>query len=62
MLLMRRIMRKNPMQHSYRDKVRNEDIVNFFGMIHNIDENVGRLREQLKNLGIERETLLVLYE
>ena len=43
----------------YRDKVRNEDIVNFFGMIHNIDENVGRLREQLKNLGIERETLLV---
>jgi arylsulfatase len=43
----------------YRGKVPNEDIANFFGMIHNIDENIGRLRERLKELEIERNTLIV---
>ncbi len=43
----------------YRDQVSSEDLANFFGMIHNIDENIGRLREHLKELGIERDTLIV---
>lgn len=43
----------------YRDQVKNEDVANFFGMIHNIDENIGRLRDHLRDLGIERDTLLV---
>lgn len=43
----------------YRGQVPNEDLANFFGMIHNIDENIGRLRERLKELGIERDTLIV---
>jgi arylsulfatase A-like enzyme len=32
---------------------------NFFGMIHNIDENVGRLLARLDELGISRDTLVV---
>jgi arylsulfatase len=43
----------------YDGKVPKEDVANFFGMIHNIDENIGRLRERLKELGIERDTLLI---
>ncbi|XZE21379.1 arylsulfatase [Pirellulaceae bacterium SH449] len=43
----------------YRDKVANEDLANFYGMIHNIDENVGRLRSHLQRLGIEKDTLIV---
>ena len=31
----------------------------FFGMIHNIDENVGRLLEKLAEWGIERDTLVI---
>ena len=31
----------------------------FFGMIANIDDNVGRLLAKLKELGIERETLVI---
>ncbi|WP_395142063.1 arylsulfatase, partial [Armatimonas sp.] len=31
----------------------------FFGMIANIDDNVGKLLERLKALGIERETLVI---
>jgi arylsulfatase A-like enzyme len=32
---------------------------NFYGMITNIDENLGRLREKLKALELERNTILV---
>lgn len=31
----------------------------FFGMIHNIDENVGRLLERLDRLGLAKDTLVV---
>jgi arylsulfatase len=31
----------------------------FFGMVHNIDDNVGKLLAQLKEQGIERETLVI---
>lgn len=33
---------------------------NFFGMIHNIDANVGRLLEKLDGWGIARDTLVVM--
>ncbi len=32
---------------------------NFYGMITNIDENIGRLRAKLKELGIEENTILI---
>jgi arylsulfatase len=43
----------------YRDKVPDEAAANFFGMIHNIDENVGRLLARLEEWGIARDTLVV---
>jgi arylsulfatase A-like enzyme len=42
----------------YAEKV-DEKTAHFFGMIHNIDENVGRLIAKLGEWGIERETLVV---
>jgi len=35
------------------------DTENFFGMIHNIDENVGRVLARLKEWGIEQDTLVI---
>jgi len=43
----------------YADKVADEDTANFFGMIHNIDENVGRLLAKLDAWGIAKNTLVV---
>lgn len=43
----------------YRDKVPNDQVANFFGMIHNIDENVSKLLAQLTKWGIERDTLVI---
>jgi arylsulfatase A-like enzyme len=43
----------------YRDKVKDEDVANFFGMVHNIDENVGRLLKRLDEWGIARDTLVI---
>ena len=40
-------------------KKENADLAKFYGMIANIDDNVGRLLAQLNDLGIERETLVV---
>lgn len=42
----------------YADKV-DKPTANFFGMIHNIDENIGRLVQKLAVWGIERDTLVV---
>ncbi len=36
-----------------------DDRANFYGMITNIDENFGRLREKLSSLGIEDNTIVV---
>ena len=36
-----------------------EPRASFYGMIENIDENFGRLRARLKDLGIEDETILI---
>jgi arylsulfatase len=43
----------------YRDRTPNENVARFFGMIANIDDNVGRLTGSLRSWGIERDTLLV---
>ena len=37
----------------------NRDVAKFFGMIANIDDNVGRLLAKLSDLGIERNTLVI---
>ncbi|MDO8540041.1 MAG: arylsulfatase [Opitutaceae bacterium] len=43
----------------YRDKVPDEAAANFFGMVHNIDENVGRLLARLDEWNLSRDTLVV---
>jgi arylsulfatase len=43
----------------YAGKVPGDDVANFFGMIHNIDENLGKLLAKLSEWGIERDTLVV---
>lgn len=37
----------------------NDRTVGFYGMIENIDDNVGRLTKQLSDWGIEKDTLLI---
>lgn len=44
----------------YTGKVPNEDCANFFGMIHNLDANVGRLLAQLDDWGIAKDTLVIM--
>jgi arylsulfatase len=43
----------------YADKVRNTNTAKFFGMIANIDDNVGRLLDKLKEWDLERDTLVI---
>ncbi|MBB5036858.1 arylsulfatase [Prosthecobacter dejongeii] len=43
----------------YAGKVPDDDAASFFGMIHNIDENVGRLIAKLDEWGIAQNTLVV---
>jgi arylsulfatase A-like enzyme len=43
----------------YRDKVPDDAVANFFGMVHNIDENVGRLLARVDEWGLTRDTLVV---
>jgi arylsulfatase A-like enzyme len=43
----------------YADKVKNPNVAKFFGMIANIDDNVGLLLGKLKDWGIERDTLVI---
>jgi arylsulfatase len=40
-------------------KVPGNDVANFFGMLHNIDQNVGRLLAKLTEWGIEKNTLVI---
>ena len=44
----------------YADKVPTSDCAGFFGMIHNIDQNVGRLMKQLSDWGIAKDTLVIV--
>jgi arylsulfatase A-like enzyme len=43
----------------FKDKVPDADAQNFYGMIHNIDENLGKLLGKLKEWGIEQNTLVI---
>ena len=43
----------------YKDQVQDPNAAKFYGMIKNIDDNVGRLLERLKEWGLERDTLVV---
>jgi arylsulfatase A-like enzyme len=44
----------------YLDDV-DDDLANFFGMVANIDENIGRLRNRLDELGVAEDTILVFF-
>jgi len=43
----------------YRDARLPNEMANFYGMITNIDENLGRFREKLTELGLAENTLLI---
>ncbi len=43
----------------YEGKGLGEDTENFFGMLHNIDQNVGKLMAKLSEWGIDKNTLVV---
>jgi len=43
----------------YRDKGIEENRAEFYGMVTNIDDNMGRLMARLKELGLERNTILI---
>lgn len=43
----------------YKGKVSTPQLAHFYGMIHNIDENIGKLLANLKTWGIERDTLVI---
>ncbi len=43
----------------YSGKVPSDEVANFFGMLHNIDENVGKLLTKLDEWGIAKDTLVI---
>jgi len=43
----------------YADRVKNPNTAKFFGMIANIDDNVGHLLDKLKEWDLERDTLVI---
>ena len=43
----------------YADKVAQPSVAKFFGMIANIDDNVGKLLDKLDHWGLEKETLVI---
>lgn len=43
----------------YQDKVGRPQLAHFYGMIHNIDENIGILLQKLAEWGIDRDTLVI---
>jgi arylsulfatase A-like enzyme len=43
----------------YRGRAPDEKVARFFGMIANIDDNVGRVTGSLRDWGIERDTVLI---
>ena len=46
----------------YEDKVQQPNVAKFFGMIANIDDNVGRLLAKLKEWGLETRHARHLHE
>jgi arylsulfatase A-like enzyme len=43
----------------YLGRVKDPNVAKFFGMIANIDDNVGRLLDKLRQWGIERDTVVI---
>lgn len=43
----------------YADLVKDKEVAKFFGMIANIDDNVGKLLAKLSEWGLERDTLVI---
>lgn len=43
----------------YKDKVKEAKVAKFFGMIANIDDNVGKLLDKLKDWKLEKDTLVI---
>jgi arylsulfatase len=43
----------------YEGKGLGKDTENFFGMLHNIDQNVGKILARLEELGVAKDTLVV---
>lgn len=43
----------------YKDKAADINVARFFGMLANVDDNIGRLLGKLKEWGIERDTLVI---
>jgi arylsulfatase len=43
----------------YQDKVKSKPLAHYYGMIHNIDQNIGKLLAELKDWGIERDTVVI---
>ncbi|CAN5587545.1 arylsulfatase [soil metagenome] len=43
----------------YSSKAMSANVAKFFGMISNIDDNVGKLLDRLKSWGLERDTLII---
>ena len=43
----------------YKDKVKDLNAARFFGMLANVDDNIGVLLDKLKQWGIERDTLVI---
>ncbi len=43
----------------YKDKVKSRDVAKFFGMIANIDDNVGKLLDKLNEWGLQKDTLVI---
>ena len=43
----------------YEGKVATPQLAHFYGMIHNIDENIGKVLAKLKEWGIEKDTLVI---
>ncbi len=46
-------------EQRYAGKVEQQDVAKFFGMIANIDDNIGRLLAKLDEWGLTRETLII---
>jgi arylsulfatase len=43
----------------YENKVKTKPLAHFYGMIHNIDQNIGKLLTELKEWGIDRDTIVI---
>lgn len=46
-------------RNRYRDVTDNDARARFYGMISNLDDNFGRLRAELRRLGLEEDTILI---